>query len=157
MIDAQEKRFAAAFAQGDISLAKSLYQPDVVYVSPTTRLFGWPSRIVGLDQTLEFIQVTITGLSDISYQVDERALIPGSGGDSGPGVKGVRAARRGRVDDTGGGTDPAAYVRVHFDFDMRAVRLRSTYVVVYRYRDALIAQQELYYDPSAQLEILPWS
>ena len=46
-------------------------------------------------------------------------------------------------------------MRVHFDFTMGAVRLRSTYVVVYRYRDALIAQQELYYDPSGQLEVLP--
>ena len=63
VIDAQEKRFAAAFAEGDIALAQSLYQPDVVYVSPTTRLFGWPARIVGLEQALEFIQVTITGLS----------------------------------------------------------------------------------------------
>jgi len=27
-------------------------------------------------------------------------------------------------------------------------------VVVYRYRDGLIAQQELYYDPSGQLEEL---
>jgi hypothetical protein len=27
--------------------------------------------------------------------------------------------------------------------------------VVYRYRDSLIAQQELYYDPSGELERLP--
>ncbi|HLM96913.1 MAG TPA: nuclear transport factor 2 family protein [Acidimicrobiales bacterium] len=126
-VDAQEERFAAAFASGDMATATPLYQPDVVYISPTTRLFGWPARIVGLDQALEFIQLTIAGLSDISYAVDERALIPG--GD-------------------------AAYVRVQFDFSMGAVRLRSTYVVVYRYRDALIAQQELYYDPSGQLEVL---
>jgi ketosteroid isomerase-like protein len=127
-VDAQEERFAAAFAMGDMAKARPLYQPDVVYISPTTRLFGWPARIVGLDQALEFIQVTIAGLSDISYSVDERALIPGGA---------------------------AAYVRVHFDFTMGAVRLRSTYVVVYRYRDSLIAQQELYYDPSGQLEVVP--
>jgi hypothetical protein len=88
---------------------------------------------------LEFIQLTITGLSDIVYGVDERALIDPAG-------------------DTGtGGEDGAAsaYVRVRFDFDMNGARLRSTYVVVYRYRDSLIAQQELYYDPSGQLERLP--
>lgn len=41
-LDAQEERFAAAFGAGDISMALPLYAPDVVYVSPTTRLFGWP-------------------------------------------------------------------------------------------------------------------
>ena len=130
-VDAQEERFAAAFGEGDISTARSLYQPDAIYVSPTTRLFGWPGRIVGVDQALEFIQLTITGLSDISYGVDERALIER---------------------DTASGTGTAAYVRVLFDFELRGVRLRSTYVVVYRYLDGLIAQQELYYDPSAELE-----
>ncbi|HLN43744.1 MAG TPA: nuclear transport factor 2 family protein [Acidimicrobiales bacterium] len=129
-IDAQEERFAAAFASGDMTTARPLYRPDVVYISPTTRLFGWPARIEGLEQALEFIQLTIAGLSDISYTVDQRALIP---------------------------DDSAAYVRVQFEFNMGAVRLRSTYVVVYRYRDALIARQELYYDPSGQLEVLPSS
>jgi ketosteroid isomerase-like protein len=125
VVDAQEDRFADAFGGGDIALARDLYRPDVVYVSPTTRLFGWPARIVGIEQTLEFIQLTITGLSDISYLVDERALIPGGAG---------------------------AYVRVHFDFGLRDMRLRSTYVIVYRYHDGRIARQELYYDPSAELE-----
>jgi hypothetical protein len=32
--------------------------------------------------------------------------------------------------------------------------LRSTYVVIYRYRDGRIARQELYYDPSGALERL---
>lgn len=127
-IDAQEGRFAVAFGAAALSMVRSLYHPDVVYLSPTTRLFGWPSRIVGVDQTLEFIQLTITGLSAISYAVDERGLIAGARG---------------------------AYVRVKFDFDLDGARLRSTYVVVYRYRDALIAQQELYYDPSGKLERLP--
>jgi ketosteroid isomerase-like protein len=126
VLDAQEARFAAAFGTGDVSRARDLYGPDVVYLSPTTRLFGWPARITGVEQTLEFIQLTITGLSDISYFVDERALIDGS----------------------------SAYVRVQFDFDGQGARLRSTYVVVYRYRDGLIAQQELYYDPSGELERL---
>jgi ketosteroid isomerase-like protein len=134
VVDAQEERFAQAFGAGDISTAASLYRPDVVYVSPTTRLFGWPARIVGVDSTLEFIQLTITGLSDISYAVDERALIE-------------------RDNASGSGT--AAYVRVLFDFELRGVRLRSTYVVVYRYLDGRIAQQELYYDPSAELERPP--
>lgn len=128
VLDAQEERFAAAFGAGDISLAGTLYAPDVVYVSPTTRLFGWPARVVGVGQALEFIQLTITGLSEVSYSVDERALI---------------------ADDTG------AYVKVQFDFGLRGVRLRSNYVVVYRYRDTLIAQQELYYDPSAELARVP--
>ena len=127
-VDAQEERFAAAFGAGEIAMARPLYHSDVVYLSPTTRLFGWPARIVGIEQALEFIQLTITGLSDISYAVDERALIDGSDG---------------------------AYVRVHFDFATQERRLRSTYVIVYRYRDGLIARQELYYDPSAELERLP--
>ncbi len=125
VLDAQEERFATAFGAGDISLAGTLYAPDVAYVSPTTRLFGWPARIVGVEQALEFVQLTITDLSDIAYAVEERALI---------------------ADDAG------AYVKVRFDFGLHGVRLRSNYVVVYRYRDTLIAQQELYYDPSAELE-----
>ncbi len=127
-VDAQEERFAAAFGSGDISLAQSLYRADVSYVSPTTRLFGWPARIVGVDQTLEFIRLTTTGLSEVSYAVEERALIAGVDG---------------------------AYVRVRFDFEMQGIRLRSIYVVVYRYLEGLIAQQELYYDPSGELERLP--
>jgi ketosteroid isomerase-like protein len=130
-IDAQEEVFATAFAAGDISRARTLYALDVVYRSPTTRLFGWPARIVGVEQALEFIQLTITGLSGIAYGVDERAII------------------------AGGAREPGAYVRVRFDFEMElGSRLRSTYVVVYRYRDGLIAQQDLYYDPSGEFERL---
>jgi ketosteroid isomerase-like protein len=135
-VDAQEERFTAAFGAGDISMALGLYAPDVVYVSPTTRLFGWPARIVGVEHALEFIQMTITGLSDIAYAVDERGLIAGNAEQD----KGMQAG---------------AYVKVRFDFTMQGGRLRSTYVVVYRYRNALIAQQELYYDPSGELERLP--
>ncbi|HXQ90282.1 MAG TPA: nuclear transport factor 2 family protein [Acidimicrobiales bacterium] len=126
-VDAQEEVFARAFASGDISVARRLYRPDVVYVSPTTRLFGWPARIVGLEQALEFIQLTITGLTDVAYAVDERALMAGEAG---------------------------AFVRVHFDFSMQGARLRSTYVVAYRYLDGSIARQELYYDPSGRFERL---
>ncbi|WP_197508606.1 nuclear transport factor 2 family protein [Mycobacterium sp. 1081908.1] len=124
---AQEERFARAFAVRDPSIARDLYQPDVVYVSPTVRLFGWPERIDGVERTLEFIALTIDGCSDIRYEAVEHAIAPG--GD-------------------------AAFVRVEFDWDQGGQRLRSTYVVVYRYRDGRIARQELYYDPSGELERL---
>jgi ketosteroid isomerase-like protein len=48
----------------------------------------------------------------------------------------------------------AAFVRVQFDWTSGADRLRSTYVVIYRYRDGRIASQQLYYDPSGALERL---
>jgi ketosteroid isomerase-like protein len=124
-VDAQEERFARAFAASDISLARDLYHPDVVYVSPTTRLFGRGSPIEGVDAALEFIQSTIAGCPNIEYRLDERAVLPGGSG---------------------------AYTRILFDWDDGDVRLRSTYVVVYRYRDGKIARQELYYDPSGELE-----
>ena len=124
-IDAQEAQIAAAFAAGGISLARDLYHPEVVYLSPTTRLFDWPARIAGVEQTLAFIQLTISGCRAISYRLDERAVLP---------------------DDAG------AYARILFDWDDRAGRLRSTYVVVYRYRDGRIGRQELYYDPSTPPE-----
>jgi ketosteroid isomerase-like protein len=126
-IDDQEAVFAAAFAAADIGRAGHLYHRDVVYLSPTTRLFGWPRRIVGRRQTLEFIDRTISGLTDIGYVLDERAVIPGGG----------------------------AYTRIFFDFGAGDRRLRSVYVVVYRYRDGLIAQQELYYDPNDRLDDAP--
>jgi ketosteroid isomerase-like protein len=124
-VDRQEARFAAAFGAADITLARPLYQPDLVYLSPTTRLYGWPRRIEGLDEALEFIRLTVKGLRNVSYRADERALIP---------------------------EKSAAFVRVRFEFDTEGARVRSTYVVVYRYRDGLIAQQELFYDPSDRLE-----
>ena len=124
-LDRQEARMAAAFAAGVVSGTRPLYDPDVVYLSPTHRLFDWPGRIEGVERALEFIQLTITGLHDIAYAVDERAVIPGGRG---------------------------AYVRVRFDFTLERARLRSVYVVVYRYRAGRIAQQELYYDPSGEME-----
>ena len=127
LVDAQETQFARAFATGDIFGARHLYCPDVVYLSPTTRLFGRPPRIEGVEETLQFIQLTIGGCRNIEYRLDERAVLPG---------------------------EEAAYARILFDWDTADARLRSTYVVVYRYRDGRIGQQELYYDPSGSLEQL---
>jgi ketosteroid isomerase-like protein len=124
---AQEARFARAFEAGDLSVARDLYQPDVVYVSPTVRLFDWPDLVDGVERTLEFIALTIRGCSDIRYEAVEHALTPG--GD-------------------------AAFVRVQFDWVQGGQRVRSTYVVIYRYRDGRIARQELYYDPGGRLELL---
>jgi ketosteroid isomerase-like protein len=124
---AQEARFARAFASHDLSVARDLYQPDVLYVSPTVRLFDWPDRIDGVDRALEFIALTIRGCSGIRYEAVEHAFT--TGGD-------------------------AAFVRVQFDWDQGGQRVRSTYVVIYRYRDGRIARQELYYDPGGRLELL---
>jgi ketosteroid isomerase-like protein len=122
---AQEACFARAFADGDPAVARDLYQPDVVYLSPTVRLFDWPTRIDGVERTLEFIALTIRGCADIRYEAVEHAITPGA---------------------------DAAFVRVRFDWTQGAQRLRSTYVVIYRYRDGRIARQELYYDPSASVQ-----
>jgi hypothetical protein len=74
---AQEERFASAFSGRDLSIARPLYQPDVVYMSPTVRLFGWPARIEGVDRTLEFIALTVRAVRDIAYQAVESAIVPG--------------------------------------------------------------------------------
>jgi ketosteroid isomerase-like protein len=127
---AQEAVFARAFAAGDPSLARDLYHPDVVYLSPTVRLFGWPRRIEGIARTLEFIALTIQRCRDIAYRAVESAIVPGA---------------------------DAAFVRIHFDWTTDARRVRSSYVVIYRYRDGRIGRQELYYDPSGALEEVPGS
>ena len=124
----QEECFARAFAAGDVGIARPLYDPGVVYVSPTVRLYGWPPVIEGVERTLEFIARTIRDVEAIRYRAVERAIVPA--GD-------------------------AAFVRIHFDFTRAGRRLRSNYVVVYRYRDGRIGRQELYYDPSGVLEELP--
>lgn len=125
-IDRQEAVFARAFAAADLALARPLYDPAVVYVSPTVRLFDWPRRIEGVDRTLEFIALTIARCRDIAYRCVERAIVDGA---------------------------DAAFVRIAFDWTADdARRLRSTYVVAYRYRAARIVRQELYYDPSAPPE-----
>jgi ketosteroid isomerase-like protein len=123
----QEERFARAFAAGDLTIARPLYHPAVVYVSPTVRLFGWPAAIEGVERTLEFIALTVRQVTDVRYRAVEWAIPAG---------------------------DDAAFVRIHFDFTRGGRRLRSDYVVVYRYRDGLIARQQLYYDPSGELEAL---
>ena len=123
----QETRFAQAFAARDLELVRPLYHPQVVYLSPTVRLFGWPSRIEGIDRTLEFIALTIERVTAIAYQAVEQAVLAD-----------------GR----------SAFVRIHFDWNRGSTRLRSNYVVLYRYRDARIAQQELYYDPSGALQVI---
>jgi ketosteroid isomerase-like protein len=124
---AQEACFARAFADCDPTVARDLYQPEVVYVSPTVRLFDWPARIEGIERTMEFIALTIRACSAIRYEAVEQAIT--AGGDT-------------------------AFVRVQFDWTGGGERLRSTYVVIYRYRDGRIARQELYYDPSGALERL---
>ena len=126
-IDTQEACFADAFATCDLARTRSLYAPDVVYLSPTVRLYDWPRRIEGIDRTLAFIDLTIARCTDIAYRCVERAVVPDA---------------------------DAAFVRIHFDWTTSDRRLRSNYVVIYRYRDGLIAQQELYYDPSAPPEVL---
>ncbi len=124
----QEALFSEAFAKPDLSLVRPLYHPEVLYLSPTVRLFGWPRRIEGVEKTLEFIGLTIEKCASIRYEAVESACLP---------------------DGT------SSFVRVHFDWDGDSGRLRSNYVVLYRYREGLIAQQELYYDPSGSLEKLP--
>jgi ketosteroid isomerase-like protein len=124
---AQEERFADAFAAGDLGRVRDLYHPDVVYLSPTVRLFDWPARIEGVDRALEFIALTVRATRDVRYRAVEHAIVAGG---------------------------EAAFVRIEFDWTREGRRLRSTYVVVYRYRDGLIAQQEVYYDPSGRLDDL---
>jgi len=123
----QEESFARAFTSADLEVARPLYHPEVVYLSPTVRLFDWPERIEGIDPTLEFIRLTIRGLDEIGYCAVEKTVLPDYG---------------------------SAFVRIHFDWTHKGHRLRSNYVVLYRYRDGLVAQQELYYDPSAKPELL---
>jgi ketosteroid isomerase-like protein len=124
---AQEECFARAFASHDLEIARPLYHPDVVYLSPTVRLFGWPARIEGVEGTLAFIVLTIGRCEAIDYRPVESALL--AGGD-------------------------AALVRVHFDWTHAGQRLRSDYLVRYAYRDGRIAEQRLWYDPSGPPEVL---
>jgi hypothetical protein len=125
-LDAQEATFARAFAQPDLTLARPLYDPAVIYLSPTVRLFDWPRRIEGIDRTLDFIALTIRRCESIDYRCVERALFA----------------------DT-----ESAIVRIAFDWTANARRHRSVYVVIYRYTAGRIAQQELYYDPSAPTDL----
>ena len=123
----QEECFARAFAAADLEIARPLYHPQIVYISPTVRLYGWPGRIEGVDRTLEFIGLTIQHCEAITYRAVEHAIVAAGA---------------------------SAFVRIHFDWTRQGQRLRSNYVVIYRYRDGRIGRQELYYDPSGQLEVL---
>ena len=124
----QEALFSEAFERPDLSLARRLYHPGVLYLSPTVRLYGWPRRIEGVEKTLEFIGLSIEHCPSIRYRAVESACLPDGS---------------------------SSFVRIHFDWDQGDERLRSNYVVLYRYREGLIAQQELYYDPSGSIERLP--
>ena len=84
--------FAAAFRSGDIAGAGRLYHPRRRLPEPHHAAFGWPRRIEGRDRTLEFIQLTIGGLANIDYALDERAVIAAD----------------------------SAYARILFDFDLGA-------------------------------------
>jgi ketosteroid isomerase-like protein len=124
----QEQCFAAAFASGDLERLRPLYAPDVVYISPTVRLYDWPARIEGVDKILEFIGLTVRQLKDITYEAVDFALTADRAG---------------------------AFVCVHFDWAADAkTRLRCRYAILYRYRERLIATQELFYDPSGRLEVI---
>lgn len=131
-LERQEACFGRAFAAGDLEIARPLYHPDVVYVSPTVRLFDWPRRIEGVDRTLEFIGLTIARCDAIAYRCVEHAVVE-------------HAVVAG---------DPAAFARIHFDWTAGDRRLRSDYVVYYRWRDGRIVRQEIHYDPSAPPEVL---
>lgn len=125
---AQEATFARAFASHDLEFVRALYDPDVVYLSPTVRLFDWPRRIEGVERILEFIALTITRCHDIRYEPREWAIAPGG---------------------------EVAFVVIHFDWTLEGKRLRSRYTVVYRYRGQRIVQQEVCYDPSVPPDVLP--
>ncbi len=124
---AQEEIFREAYEKGDIYLARALYHPDLVYVSPTFRIIDRPSWIMtGLEAGLEFIQATLSEIHNIRYEAVSIAIVPG-----------------GR----------AAFAQIHFDWDAEGGgRVRSNYISLYRYHgDGRIAQQEIYYDPSGVL------
>ena len=127
LVREQEEVFSRAFAAKNLELARSLYSPEVLYLSPTVRLFDQPSRIEGRDATLAFVSLTIEQVENVSYEAVEIAVLPS--GD-------------------------AAFVRIHFDWDSGPSRLRSNYISLYRYDQKRICQQELYYDPSGRLEVL---
>ena len=124
---AQEEIFRACYEKGDIEGARALYHPDLVYVSPTFRIIDRPSWIMtGIEDGLEFIQATLSGIPNIRYQAVSTAIVPG-----------------GR----------AAFAQIHFDWDAQdGGRVRSNYVSRYAYHeDGRIVQQEIYYDPSGVL------
>ncbi len=123
----QEAIFRESYEKGDIYLARALYHPDLVYLSPTFRIIDRPSWIMtGIEAGLDFIQATLTGLQNIRYEAVGSAIAPG-----------------GRT----------AFAQIHFDWEAQGgERVRSNYVSLYRYHDdGRICQQEIYYDPDGVL------
>ena len=121
----QERTFTAAFAANDLDLARPLYTDDVVYVSPTTRLYSWPLRVEGIERTLEFIALTVRGLDNVIYRPLDLAVTDGG---------------------------EAAFVHIDFEWGAPDARLRCFYVAFYRYRSGQIAEQRIYYDPTSGTE-----
>src|SRR4030095_10740803 len=76
---AQEAAFARAFTALDLTLVRDRYDPAVVYLSPTVRLFDWPRRIEGVERVLEFIALTIQRCEAIHYEAVEWAIAPAGG------------------------------------------------------------------------------
>jgi hypothetical protein len=74
MLTEQEEVFARAFASADLEVARPLYHPQVVYISPTVRRFGWPVRIEGVYHTLRSIALTIQSCAAITYRAVEQAI-----------------------------------------------------------------------------------
>jgi len=123
----QEELFRECYEKADIYLGRSLYHPDLVYVSPTFRIIDRPSWVMtGIEAGLDFIQATLGGIDNIGYRAVSTAI------------------------ETGG---RAAFAQIHFDWDVAGSgRVRSNYVSRYRYHeDGRIVQQEIYYDPSGVL------
>ena len=123
----QEEIFRESYEKSDIYLARGLYHPDLIYVSPTFRIIDRPSWIMtGIEAGLDFIQATLAGLRNIRYA---------------PVTTAITADGR------------SAFAQIHFDWDAAdGGRVRSNYISVYRYHDdGRIAQQEIYYDPNGVL------
>ena len=121
----QERIFAAAFAANDLEIARPLYDPGVVYVSPTTRLYAWPRRIEGIERTLEFIALTVSRTENVVYRPIDVAITDGG---------------------------KSAFVHVDFEWGPPNGRLRCLYVVLYHYRGGRIVEQRIYYDPTSGTE-----
>ena len=74
----QEETFRECYEKADIYLARALYHPDLVYVSPTFRIIDRPSWIMtGIEDGLEFIQATLSGIPNIRYEAVCSAIVPG--------------------------------------------------------------------------------
>ena len=72
----QEEIFRESYEKGDIDLARALYHPDLVYVSPTFRIIDRPSWIMtGIEAGLEFIQATLSGIQNIRYEAVSTAIV----------------------------------------------------------------------------------